>query len=165
MNASDPHKPTTPGPALGRIPSGLYILTAKSGDATTGMLASWVQQCSFDPPQISLALRPGRDIAAWLTIGAGFTLNILDDTQTDMIVHFGKGFPIAAGGQAFNGIDIDVLEQSGPVLRDALAFLECRVVARCPAGDHDLIIGRVVRGEMLSEGHPMIHVRKSGMHY
>ena len=127
------------------------------------MLASWVQQCSFEPPQITVCVQPGRDIAGWLTTGAGFTINILDDTQTDMIVHFGRGFK--AGEAAFDGLEIDALDQAGPVLCDALAYLECRVVARYAAGDHDLVIGRVVRGEMLSEGHPMVHIRRSGMHY
>jgi flavin reductase (DIM6/NTAB) family NADH-FMN oxidoreductase RutF len=161
MKSGDPHKSLAA--ALGRIASGLFIVTARQGKATTGMLASWVQQCSFDPPQISLCVKPARDIAAWLTPGAGFTVNILDDTQTDMIVHFGKGFkPDEA---AFSGLEIEVLDLAGPVLCDALAFLECRVVARHATGDHDLVIGQVLRGEMLSEGHPMVHIRRSGMHY
>ena len=127
------------------------------------MLASWVQQCSFDPPQISVALKPDRDIASWLTAGANFTLNVLDDTQTDMIAHFGKGY--RASEPAFQGLEIEHLEASGPVLCEALAYLQCQVVGRFSGGDHDLVIGRVVRGEMLGEGHPMVHVRKSGMHY
>src|SRR5260370_8830914 len=80
--------------ALGRIPSGLFILTVRHGDAETGMLASWVQQCSFEPPQVSVALKRDRDVWAWLTDGAAFTLNILDDSQTDMIGHFGRGFAL-----------------------------------------------------------------------
>ena len=161
MNPSDPHKGMSG--ALGRIPSGLFILTARRGDAETGILASWVQQCSFEPPQVSVAVKPGRDIAGLLTTGAGFTLNILDDTQTDMIVHFGKGFKLSE--PAFGGLEVDRLQQSGPVLREALAYLECKVTDRFSAGDHDLIIGKVIGGDMLNEGHPMVHIRKSGLHY
>ena len=51
------------------------------------------------------------------------------------------------------------------MLCDALAYLECRVVARHPAGDHELLVGEALRGELLDEGHPMVHVRKSGFHY
>jgi flavin reductase (DIM6/NTAB) family NADH-FMN oxidoreductase RutF len=149
--------------ALGRVPSGLFIVTARRGEAETGLLASWVQQCSFDPPQLSLAVRRDRDLLDWLTPDAAFTVNVLDDTQTDMIVHFGKGF--AAGEPAFTGLDVDRPGGAPPVLLEALAYLECRVVARHPAGDHDLIVGRVVAGALLGEGQPMIHVRKSGMHY
>jgi flavin reductase (DIM6/NTAB) family NADH-FMN oxidoreductase RutF len=158
---SDP--PKALAAALGRIASGLFIVTARQGDATTGMLASWVQQCSFDPPQITVCVQPARDISSWLTPGAGFTINILDDTQTDMIVHFGKGFK--ADEPAFTGLEIEPLARAGPVLRDALAFLECHVVARHGVGDHDLVVGLVVRGEMLGDGHPMVHIRRSGTHY
>jgi flavin reductase (DIM6/NTAB) family NADH-FMN oxidoreductase RutF len=127
------------------------------------MLVSWVQQCSFEPPLLSVALQRGRDITAWLTVDAVFTLNVLDDTQTDMIVHFGRGF--ALNEPAFEGLDVEGSGEGGPVLADALACLTCRVVAHYPAGDHDLVIGRVLSGRLLGEGVPMVHVRKSGMHY
>jgi len=158
---SDAPKPLSA--ALGRIPSGLFILTVRRGEAETGMLASWVQQCSFEPPCISLAIQHGRDIAGWLTEGSWFTLNILDDTQTDMIVHFGRGFGLDQ--PAFVGLEIERPESGGPVLDEALAYLECRVVGHCATGDHDLFIGECVRGRLLSEGHPMVHVRKGGFHY
>jgi flavin reductase (DIM6/NTAB) family NADH-FMN oxidoreductase RutF len=148
--------------ALGRIPSGLFIVTVQRDDIATGMLASWVQQCSFEPPQISLAIQPGRDIAGLLTAGSSFILNILDDTQTDMIGHFGRGF--ALHEPAFQGLDV-LAHQAGAILTEALAYLVCQVSGRHPAGDHDLFLARVVDGRMLNEGHPMVHIRKSGSHY
>ena len=69
--------------ALGRVASGLYILTVQRGDQETGVLTSWVQQCSFDPPQVTIALKQGREINGWLTDGATFVLNVLDSSQTD----------------------------------------------------------------------------------
>jgi flavin reductase (DIM6/NTAB) family NADH-FMN oxidoreductase RutF len=149
--------------ALGRVPSGLFILTARQGEAETGMLASWVQQCSLDPPQVSVAIKRDRPVAAWLVAGSTFVLNILDDSETDMLVHFGRGF--ALDQPAFEGLDIEREEGSAPILSDALAYLHCRVVARHSAGDHDLFVAQVIAGRMLGEGQPMVHVRKSGFHY
>jgi flavin reductase (DIM6/NTAB) family NADH-FMN oxidoreductase RutF len=161
MKDTDPHKQLAA--ALGRIASGLFILTARNGDTETGMLCSFVQQCSFDPPQLSVALKPDRDVTTWLTEGAGFVLNILDRDQTDMVAHFGRGFKL--GEPAFAGLDVERTADMPPVLTEALACLHCRVVARHPAGDHDLFIAQVIAGRMLSEEHPMVHVRKSGLHY
>src|SRR6266853_6640273 len=93
MQTGDPHKNLAS--ALGRIPSGLFILTLARDGVETGMLASWVQQCSFEPPQVSVAIRRDREIVALLGEGAAFTLNILEAAQTDMIVHFGRGFSLA----------------------------------------------------------------------
>jgi flavin reductase (DIM6/NTAB) family NADH-FMN oxidoreductase RutF len=161
MNEVDPQRQLAS--ALGRIPSGLFVLTVRHGQQETGMLASWVQQCSFQPPQISVAIKRGREVLGWLTVGSTFTLNILDASQTDMVGHFGRGF--ALHEPAFVGLEIERPEGGAPVLSEVLAYLECRVVSSCLAGDHDLLIAQVVRGRVLGEGQPMIHVRKSGIHY
>jgi flavin reductase (DIM6/NTAB) family NADH-FMN oxidoreductase RutF len=149
--------------ALGRVPSGLFILTARNGSDETGMLVSWVQQCSFEPPQISCCVRGDRDVLAWLTPEAPFTINILDEDQTDLLVHFGKGFDL--GQPAFTGLDVERPGGAAPVLSDALAYLDCRVVSRHAVGDHALLIGRAVAGHVLGEGKPMVHVRRSGLRY
>jgi flavin reductase (DIM6/NTAB) family NADH-FMN oxidoreductase RutF len=161
MSDSDPQRQLAA--ALGRVPSGLFVVTVPHDQAETGMLASWIQQCSFEPPQISVAIKCGRDIAAWLMEDAPFVVNVLDESQTDMLIHFGRGFKLDE--PAFTGLAIERSESGAPVLSEALAYLDCQVVACYPGGDHDLYIGRVVAGRMLSEGHPMVHIRKSGLHY
>lgn len=166
MTADDPQRSFAA--ALGRVPSGLFILTvaarngASPGDEM-GFLASWVQQCSFKPPRVSFAVQPGRPIAQLLTDDAVLAVNILEASQTDMIAHFGKGF--APGDDAFKGLD--VLREAGkaPVLAEALAVLEGRVAARFPAGDHDIFIADLTGGRVLCEGQPMVHIRKNGTHY
>ncbi|MBV8456273.1 MAG: flavin reductase [Acetobacteraceae bacterium] len=149
--------------ALGRIPSGLFIVTARRDGLETGMLASWVQQCSFAPPMLSLAVKQGRYLADWLAEGAAFTVNVLERDQSDMIAHFGRGF--APGEPAFEGVDVRRPDDGGPILNEALAYLECRVAGAYPAGDHRLLVARVERGGMLNDGQPLIHVRKNGLHY
>lgn len=161
MHTSDPHKDL--GAALGRVPSGIFILTLAHGGNETGLLASWVQQCSFKPPLISFVIQRGRPIADLLTTDACFTLNILEAAQTDMIAHFGKGFALT--DDAFSGIDIDHALPHGPILQEAHAFLHGKVVSRMPSGDHELFIAEVTAGRVLEEGQPMVHIRKNGFHY
>jgi flavin reductase (DIM6/NTAB) family NADH-FMN oxidoreductase RutF len=149
--------------AMGRIPSGMFILTVRRGQAETGMLASWVQQCAFEPPHISVALKRGRPIMGWLEPGSDFVLNILDDTQTDMVAHFGRGFELDQ--PAFEGLDVERSDGVAPVLAEALAYIQCRVTSRCEVGDHVLFLSAIVGGRVLNQGQPMVHVRKSGLHY
>src|SRR5436309_4335472 len=115
--------------ALGRVPSGIFVLAAGHGEQETAMLASWVQQCSFDPPQVSVAVRRDRDIHDLLADGAAFTLNIVPIHATEFLKHFGKGFE--PGEPAFMGFAIERTATGVPVLSDALAHLDCRVVGRC----------------------------------
>lgn len=149
--------------ALGRIPSGIFVVTARHGTLETGMLASWIQQCSFTPLLITLALKQGRFLANWLPVGAMFTVNILDDTQTDLIGHFGRGFE--PHEPAFSDLEVRRRPSAPPILEDCLAYLDVCVTARHAAGDHEILIAEVVDGAMLNDGRPMVHVRKSGGHY
>ena len=149
--------------ALGRIPSGLFVLTARRGEQETGMLASWVQQCSFDPPQVSVALNKERDVLDWLADGAAFVLNILPEGSKGLVGHFGKGFD--AGEPAFEGLKVCRERAAAPVLLAAHAYLACRVAGRFDAGDHVLVVGRVTAGAVLNPGHPTVHVRKNGLKY
>jgi flavin reductase (DIM6/NTAB) family NADH-FMN oxidoreductase RutF len=149
--------------ALGRVPSGLFVLTARGPAGETGMLASWVQQCSFDPPQVSVALRKGRYVLDWLADGAAFGVNVIPEGEKRLVAHFGKGFE--PGEPAFAGLAVERVDGSAPALGAAHAFLDCRVVGRFDAGDHLLVIGRVVAGRVQSHDRPATHVRRSGLHY
>jgi flavin reductase (DIM6/NTAB) family NADH-FMN oxidoreductase RutF len=149
--------------ALGRIPSGLFVLTVRDGDRETGMLASWVQQCSFDPPQVSVAVREGRYVLDWLKNGAAFVVNIIPEGGKALAAHFGKGFE--PGEAAFEGLEVRRDGETPPVLVTSHAYLACRVVGRVDAGDHTLVIGRVERGAVLHDAKPTVHVRKNGLRY
>lgn len=150
--------------ALGRIPSGLFVLTVAHASEDTGMLASWVQQCSFDPPTVSVAVRNGRYVLDWLTEGTVFALNAIPEGEKKLVAHFGKGFE--PGEPAFTGVDVD---RAGDVvlLPGALAYLKCRVVGRADTGgDHTLVFGQVVGGDVTRpDAKPAVHVRKNGLHY
>src|SRR5947208_1289746 len=102
--------------ALGRVPSGLFVLTARNGRQETGMLASWVQQCSFDPPQVSVAIRKGRPVLPWLTDdNVPLVVNVLPEgASKKYVAHFGKGFE--KGEPAFDGLPVDRTRAAAPVL-------------------------------------------------
>lgn len=149
--------------ALGRVPSGLFILTVSAGENETGMLASWVQQCSFQPPRVSVAVAKERWVLPGLTEGAAFAVNVLAEGEKKLVAHFGKGF--AADAPAFTGLEVTRTDGGAPVLAAAHAHLACRVAARFDAGDHVLVIGDVVGGSVHHEARPATHVRRTGAHY
>lgn len=149
--------------ALGRVPSGLFIVTIVAKQRATGMLVSWVQQCSFDPPQLTLAVRKGRHVLDWLANGAAFVVNVIPEGEKKLVAHFGKGFE--PGDDAFEGLAVEHLSGSALVLSGAHAYIDCRVAGRCETGDHVLVIGEVVGGRVLSQARPATHVRRNGLNY
>ena len=150
-------------PVLGRVPSGIFILTVGSGDRATGMLASWVMQAGFEPPMLSVAVRQGRYVEQWITDGAPFNLNLVAEKQFNMLKHFGKGFEPEV--PAFEGISIQHCARAVPILTDCLGHLECEPVSHLDSGDHRIFLARVVRGELRNELPPMVHIRRSGKVY
>jgi flavin reductase (DIM6/NTAB) family NADH-FMN oxidoreductase RutF len=161
IEQTDPQKSLAA--ALGRIPSGLFILTFRHGKQETAMLASWVQQCSFEPPQIVVAMNEKRYVLDWLKEGSPVAVNILGEGQKELMGHFGKGFE--PGQPAFEGIDLERHGDSAPFLSAAHAVLDCRVASKYAAGDHVLVVARVVAGKLQNDGRPGVHVRRSGLHY
>ncbi len=161
MQTTDPQKSL--GAALGRIPSGVFVLTLTTESVETGMLASWLQQCSFNPPMVSFAVQRNRPIAPLLVAGSPITINILEAAQTDMIAHFGKGF--ALSDNAFTSLDVEPMKPHGPVLSEAHGYLLGVVRAQISAGDHELFLAEITAGKLLEEGQPMVHIRKNGFHY
>lgn len=152
--------------ALGRVPSGLYILTVRQGERSTGMLASWVQQAGFEPPMVTVALQRDRYVADWVDATGRFTLNQLATGSKALIRHFGRGF--APDAPAFEGIELrhDQEARGGPVLAAALAYLDTEVVGQVSEGDHRIFVARIVEGVLLNpDAEPFVHVRANGFHY
>jgi flavin reductase (DIM6/NTAB) family NADH-FMN oxidoreductase RutF len=154
--------------ALGRIPSGLYILTIRHEGRSTGMLASWVQQAGFDPPMLTVAVNHDRYVADWIEAAGRFTLNQLATGSKAMIRHFGRGF--ASDANAFDGLELQPEDTTlgGPVLASALAYLDAEVAGqiKITGGDHRIFLGRIIAGSVQqTEAEPFLHVRANGFHY
>jgi flavin reductase (DIM6/NTAB) family NADH-FMN oxidoreductase RutF len=148
---------------LGRVTSGIYILTVGQGDRATGMLASWVMQAGFEPPMVTVAVRKGRYVAEWLTEGEPFVLNVVGEHHKHWLKHFGKGFE--PGEPAFEGLHVRTGENGVPLLTDALGYLECEPDSHIDSGDHRIFLAKVTAGDRLNAGAPMVHIRKTGAHY
>ena len=148
---------------LGRIPSGIYILTVGAGERATGMLASWIQQAGFHPPSITVAVQRDRYVCEWLTEGRPFVVNVLGEAQKEFLAHFGRGFK--PDEPAFEGLTVTHCARGVPILSDALGHLECERGEFMDSGDHRIFLARVVRGRLADDGQPMVHIRKSGAHY
>lgn len=149
--------------ALAAIASGCSVLTAGQGESSTGMLASWIQQCGFDPPAVTVAVKKGRPIESVIRRTGRFVLNLLGESDTALMLrHFGPGFE--PGQPAFEGL---VTEQTGcgVILTDTLGYLSCELAGDMDAGDHVVLIGRVVDGRRRKDGKPYVHLRKNGLSY
>ncbi|MFM7038370.1 MAG: flavin reductase family protein [Planctomycetaceae bacterium] len=165
MSTETPEAQLTP--ILGRIPSGLFVLVAAGPERRpTGMLASWVQQASFAPPQVTVAVNKVRWINEWLQPGVSVTLNQAPKGDSLLLKHFGRGFE--PGVDAFAGLDCVPGTCGLPLLRGSMCSMEGRVESRLAAGDHDILLITLTAAMAHrdpAELDPWVHIRKNGFGY
>ena len=148
------------GKALGRIASGLFVVTAKCEDKEDAVLASWGNQCSLDPPAVTIALGVMR-AARLLVEGSGaFIVNVLPKDDMTLLKHFSR-----PPEDIFKGVKTRKGLEGIRILSDAVSYLECEVVQAIQSGDHVLYVGEIVGGKTLKGGDPYTHVRDNGFNY
>lgn len=156
------------GLALGRVPSGLFIVTWRDGDQDRGMLASWVMQAGFEPPLLTIAIAPARGLFNAIDAGTPFVVNVLAEHQRSLLARFGK--PAAPGEDPFAGLAVSRVASGAVALGEAAAWLECSPVARTPGPgdiptDHVVVLARVTAAGAGPDVPPLVHVRKNGLRY
>lgn len=137
--------------AFSKMTYGIYVLTSCYREQINAMIASWVSQVSYDPPLIMVAVHTRRYSHRLIDKGRCFGLHVLANTRTDCLAPFKGTDPIAK---------FDALEwrrgQSGcPILRDCLAYFECKVKSQIQPGNHTLFIGEVVDAGEIVPGVPL----------
>jgi flavin reductase (DIM6/NTAB) family NADH-FMN oxidoreductase RutF len=152
--------------AVGLIPSGLFIVAVKDqiNQTSDGYLASWIQQVSFSPMLVSLAIKPGRPAYDLIKAGKPFAINIVGEHDKSFLKHFWKGYDPAQN--PFNELPHFLGENQGLILDQAKAAIECVMVSSSRPGDHEIVIAEVKASHILNtEAKPMVHLRKSGVDY
>ncbi len=156
--------------AIGRVSGGLYVVTASQKDGlkqrSSAMIASWVSQASFEPPGLTVSVAKDRAIEALMQVGDRFVINILqEDNYLHLFRHFLKRFP--PGADRFSGVSVlEDIAKGGPVLTDALAFLDCIVKQRLETPDHWIIYAVVENGNVANkQAKTAVHHRRVGSTY
>jgi flavin reductase (DIM6/NTAB) family NADH-FMN oxidoreductase RutF len=128
---------------LAALSTGIYVLTVRDGDRRHGMSSSWVTQVSGDPLLVIAAVDRHHFTHEVLGRTGRFVLNVVGQRGKRLEDYF-----YSAAARRPDNLDVVEWEDSPaglPLLRDALASLECRVVRSETAGDHTLFIAAVER--------------------
>ena len=137
-----------------RLTQGVYVVGVAHAEMRNAFTAAWVMQVSFDPLLLALSINPRNSSYVLVKEGGAFSVNVLKKGQLDLAAHFGR--PARADKLAVT--EWTTGRTGAPLLREAVAWFECRVLAEYPAGDHVLVLGQVIAGKLLdAEGEPMTY--------
>ena len=140
---------------LGYFPTGVTIITAQGEDAPVGMACNSFASVSLDPPLVGIAA--AKTSSTWPDIEATgkFCINIMADVHEDTCRQFSqKGIDRFAGTP-------HKPRAGGPGLEEAMAWIDCDIYSVTEAGDHLIILGRVLAIEASDhpEGKPLVFYR------
>jgi 3-hydroxy-9,10-secoandrosta-1,3,5(10)-triene-9,17-dione monooxygenase reductase component len=137
--------------ALGRFATGVAFITAAPDGAPAGLIVNSLASVSLQPPLVSFC--PSRSSLTWSRMRRTprFGVNVLGRRHERFAA---RAAP--AGADRFAGLDYELGRSGVPLLSDALASLECEIVAEHPAGDHWIVLGRVDRLRISPDEDPLV---------
>ena len=137
--------------ALGRFATGVAFVTAAPDGEPAGLIVNSLASVSLEPPLLSFCA--SRSSLTWSRMRRArrFGVNVLG-WQHERFARRAT----AAGADRFSGLDWELARGRVPLLTDALATLECEIVAEHPAGDHWIVVGRVDELRVTPVNEPLI---------
>ena len=161
---SDPKAEPSPlALALGRIPTGLYLVTTQGPSGPQGFIGSFVMQMGFTPPVVCVGVGKERGPLAAMRQHGTFALSILDAQSQGVMGAFFKKYEQGQG--PFDAVAHSPAPGGSPVLDEALAWLDCKLTGEHELADHIVVFGEVQAGSLQHPGDPSIHLRKDGLGY
>jgi flavin reductase (DIM6/NTAB) family NADH-FMN oxidoreductase RutF len=135
-----------------RFASGVTIVdVVDSAGVPHGMTASSFTSVSLNPPLILVCVNSGSRFLEACNSSEHFGVNILDETQRALSERFA-----GAGYDRFEGVTWNPGVTGVPLFPGVLASLECARFKTFAAGDHEILIGKVLHASW-REGEPLVH--------
>jgi flavin reductase (DIM6/NTAB) family NADH-FMN oxidoreductase RutF len=140
--------------ALGSFPTGVAVVTAIGGADPAGMTVNSFTSVSLDPPLVLWCLKKDSHRYHVFADAEAFTINILGTEHESVSSRLAR-----QGEHSLHGVDLLETELGPPALADAHAVFECARESAHEAGDHLILIGRVVRFARRDDGAPLVFYR------
>ena len=139
---------------LGHFCTGVTIVTGLDGNEPVGLTCQSFLSLSLDPPLV--AFSPGKSSTSWPRVesSGAFCVNILSEDQEDLGRVFAR-----SGADKFRGVGWRTGETGSPILHDCLAWIDCRIEEQHDAGDHLIVVGRVMELSSGHSGKPLLFYR------
>jgi flavin reductase (DIM6/NTAB) family NADH-FMN oxidoreductase RutF len=127
---------------FGRFATGVTVLSTIADKETWGMTANAVTSLSLEPPLVLVAVVRNSATDGYLKASRCFALNILAAEQKNLSTRFS-----GPGPRDFSDLETKTASTGCPILVDAIAWVDCRVVDIFAGGDHEIFIGEIVAGD------------------
>ncbi|MCC7407986.1 MAG: flavin reductase [Phycisphaeraceae bacterium] len=147
---------------LRMIPYGVFVVTARHNGQVHAATIDWVTQASFNPPMVVVCLRGDSQICRMVRESGVLGLHMLGEGQKALAADFFKN--ISGDDTQINGHACELGETGVPLLLEAPAAVELRVVDVLAQSDHHVVLGEVAAVVLRREAGPLL-LGDTGWHY
>ena len=139
---------------LRKYPLAVSVVTVGRGGLENALTVSWATPASFDPPMFLVALDRLHYSIDFVKSTRNFAVNLLAEGQERLAGQFAR--QAMAGEDKLAGVARREGETGAPILTDALAYFDCELTSVVEAGDHYLLLGRVVDAGLLRDAKALV---------
>jgi flavin reductase (DIM6/NTAB) family NADH-FMN oxidoreductase RutF len=141
---------------IGHFATGVAVITTCRDDGSEcGLTVSAVASVSLNPTLVLACVDHASETHGWLQRAGFFAANVLEEGRGETLA---RRFAGSGQEDKFRGLAWHAERSGAPVLDDALAWLDCRVTAALPGGDHTIFVGEVLAADA-REGTPLLYYR------
>jgi len=150
--------PETLRRAMREWTTGVTVVTTCLDGQQHGMTVNAFTSVSLEPPLVLVSLERTTRTHGLVERAGIFGVTILAEDQREVSERFAGR--VSDRADRFAGLEVDTLVSGVPFLRGGLAYLDCRVVQRIPAGTHTLFIGEVIAAQGDGGGAPLVYLNR-----
>ena len=140
---------------MGRFATGVSVVAARQGPFLSGMTANAIASISVDPPIMMASIAKHSETHTAILGSHSFAISVLAADQQPLAECFAlrisadklRRFCDAAWHEA---------ETGSPILEDAIAYFDCRLMERYDVGDHSIFLGEIVAAGYREDAAPLL---------
>ncbi|MBS1108719.1 MAG: flavin reductase domain protein FMN-binding [Anaeromyxobacteraceae bacterium] len=139
---------------LRKFPLAVSVVTVGRGGAENALTVSWATPASFEPPMFLVAVDRLHYSVDFVKSTRNFTVNVLAEGQEKLAGQFAR--QSMQGEDKLAGVAHREGQTGAPILTDAVAYFDCELAFYVEAGDHYLLVGRVVDAAVLRDARALV---------
>ena len=146
---------------LGHYASGITIVSGLGGDEPIGFTCQSFYSVSIDPPLVSFSVMKTSTTYPHIAADGKFAVNVLAHDQDAISNQFAR-----KGTDKWSGIDWQPAASGNPIINNTLMWIDCELWAEHEAGDHLIVIGKVVEMSPVEwhQREPLLYFRGAYRH-
>ena len=136
---------------LGHFPTGVTAVTAVNNGKPIGMAIGSFTSVSLEPPLV--AFLPGKESGSWKEIreAGSFCVNVMGQDQMEVC-----GVMASRAEDKFADGEWSPAGSGSPIISGSIAYIDCDIEMIHDGGDHDIVIGRVLKLEVMDSKSPLV---------